>query len=261
MFGVGQTAFNLTAGSASLDAYANNITDGTASGNNYTAISVTGSPSIDVGQNWWGSHSTPPAGIPSGDWDKRLGAMVASWADGINSASLSGAGLSGGTGTAVIVQFPDPAAVSDAPFGVGVNGYYNDMCSPYYDFFVRNASGTFTVTVPVDSNSGCDNNVLDPGKLFYIPSASNCDAPDNGDCWQLITATTVTPTLQLSNLTPSDLGGTHFVAGSQAEGADPTIVSLQSFQAKDNQTIFLLIALFGLLLGATAVFIKKQRTA
>jgi hypothetical protein len=225
------TAFEQTSGT--LIAYANNIAGYT------TALNATGGSS-NLAHNWWGKYSDPiPPGLDVNSWDARLGAPVVSWTDGDGTAVLGAAQLTGGSGTAVIVSH----GRANWPFGVGIIGSANMMCSDYYDFFTVNGGGTWSLEVPVDNTAAGNLNTLAGLRLFWIPDILDCNTPNNSACWDLVTGVTANgQNLVASNLTEVDLGGTPFVAG-DSDGFDPTAITLQSVRvaAKDNPIWLLLL--------------------
>ncbi len=207
--GANQTSAFTANGSASITAYANNFSNITGSYNG------TGTPAI--GHNYWGTSAADaatPAGMPVSEWPKRLGAPIQNWGDGEGSAAVTSASLSGGTGTAVIVDLG-----TTPPFGNGVSGYSEKMCSPYFDFFLLNGSGTWTASIPVAGGTNCTDNTLTPKRLYTIGEIANCSPSTNGACWIGIlpgSLTTVTNNLVYGGLTSSMLNGTYFVAGSES---------------------------------------------
>lgn len=169
------TVFDLSA--CTFTAYANNISSFA------TARSGAGG-AVNLFHNWWGTNSptqTAPSGLSAADWQARLGAPVNTWADGNSSASLGNANLSGGAGTAVIVSHG--RGLSNAPFGSGIDPDANAMCSDYYDFFTEGGSDNWNVTVPVSDTAVCNDNVLTPGFIYWIPVtttySSECSPADN----------------------------------------------------------------------------------
>ncbi len=245
------TVFNQTGGA--LSAYANNITGWT------TAFSSSGG-TASLGNNWWGTsaYNASDPGLPTGDWDKRLGADIEAWAVGSGSATLGGASVAGGSGTAVAISFG--RSQTNAPFGNGSPPAVNDMCSDFYDFFVRNASGSWTVTVPVDDYASCNTNTRDQDKLGWIFDITHC-ATSDPMCWE--TAPNVGHaghTLFSSNLTPVDLDGTHFVAG-DGVGNDPTAVHMSAMAAGQDFPALLTVAtaLALLLLLGSGLLLRRRR--
>jgi hypothetical protein len=230
-----------------------------------------------VAHNWWGTYVAQPSGVSDADWQARLGAQIVElgghvvWAQGSTSAVLDntvygGAGiatLSGGTGTAVIVNHGH--SYVNAPFG---NVRYDNMCSGYYDFFTVNGSGTWNVSVPVDDTPDCTTQTLELGKLFWIPPdtdyAADCLAPNNENpaCWDLITTGIITAArnITVTGLSASDLGGTQFVAGSDT-GSDPTAVALTGFTATTDRSTAPAVLLLGsaVIASAVVVFITRRR--
>lgn len=255
---VGTTAVTQSGGT--LLAYANNFTG-------YgTPLSRTGG-TAHVAHNWWGTYATQPANVSNADWQARLGAPLVVlggnvvWATGSGSAELESATLSGGTGTAVIVNHGH--SYSDAPFG---NVRYDNMCSSYYDFFTVNGSGPWAVSVPVDDTPECTAQTLEPGKIFWIPPgtdyAADCLVPNNENpaCWDLITTNIITAerNITVTGLSASDLGGTQFVAGS-ATGSDPTAVTLRGLTATTDRSTTPAALIFGGTVLATAVVVVVLR--
>ncbi|MFZ0546607.1 MAG: PQQ-dependent sugar dehydrogenase [Candidatus Promineifilaceae bacterium] len=225
-----------------LIAYANNIETYT------TAVNATGG-SRSLAHNWWGTYSDPaPPGLAAPDWAARLGAPVVSWADGDGAAVLGAAQLTGGGGTAVIVNH----GRSNWPFGVGITGSVISMCSDYYDFFTVNGSGTWSLEVPVDDDTDCNLNALMALKLYWITDIADCDGPGSTSCWDLIVTniSAVGQNLVVSGLTVSDLGGTPFVSG--ASGI-PTAITLRTARAIPGTDQTWLLLLLGLTFSGLTV--------
>jgi hypothetical protein len=219
VFSVGETC--------SLVAYANNISG--------FSTAVTGAGSWNLEHNWWGvKHGAKPDYLSDAEWDARLGAPVVSWADGTDSALLGEAGLSGGTGLALIVDHGD-----EPPF---ISSSSETMCSDYYDFSVGNgSSGTWEVSVPISVTlSGCAE-VLSGKKLSYVAwDDVNMCATDEANCWGKW------PELQIQDpgsghiltafgAAPQELQGTPFVAGSSG-GTDPTSIFITQMSAGLGRT-------------------------
>ncbi len=243
------TIFNQSGGT--LDAYANNISS-------YSNAYSSSGGTATLGQNYWGTNDPTASdpGLPTGDWGKRLGAAVSSWSEGDNSTSLGSAGLNGGTGTAVIVNHG--RGLSNAPFGNGTAGHGDDTCSDYYDFFVRLASGTWTVQVPVDDNSNCNTNTLAAGALFRITDVSECAPASNTACWDRISGAAANgQNLEIAGLSVSELGGTPMVAGT-SQGNDPTAISLAKFAETSSSNIVLVLIPIGLF-GAILIYQQQKR--
>jgi hypothetical protein len=240
--GAASTVFSISGGS--LSAYANNVNP--AGG---AAFASTGG-AADLGQNWWGSFSTQPGGLPTGDWDLRLGALVVTWADGTNSASLNGAALTGGSGTAVIVGHDR----SNPPFNNGITPFVNSMCGEYYNFFVRNGSGTWTVGLPVDNSLACNTNVRDTGLSYKITDITECTPATNPSCWdKIITGVSVNgQTIFAAGFSTAALNGMEFVVGSNT-GSDPTVVTLRSLSATSSEFTAGLLA--AVILAAAAMLV------
>ncbi len=225
-----------------LTAYANNIT-------NFTTGVITTGGTYNIRHNWWGKYSDPaPSGVNATDWQARLGAPVDTWADGNNGTALGNANLNGGTGTAVIVSHGRIAA--NAPFGNAIAPY---LCSDYYDFFTANASGTWTVTVPIDNTADCNSQVRDPGKVFWIPYP----LPDPAH-WAPVTTNIITRSqvIAVVNLAPTDLGGTPFVAGL---GSNPTAITLIDFSAASTSTNYVLLIVLPIVLASIIVGLRVRR--
>ena len=222
--------------SATFKAYANNILTYT------TAFTGSVAPVPAIGHNYWGTNNptgTAPTDMPGGEWPKRLGAPVSSWADGAagpTGAVLGSASLKDGTSGTVVVVSHGRGSLSNVPFGNGSTPYAVQTCSDYYDFFTVGGTGTFTAIVPVDNNTNCNNNTLALKKVFWVTSLAACSSSTpKSQCWNLISSGTsvVTQTIQISGLTNTDLGGTPIVAGDPA-GLDPTAVTLVNFRAVET---------------------------
>ncbi len=250
------TAFDQTSGT--LTAYANSIT-------NYTAALNPGGGTRNLRHNWWGyANGSAPNGLaPDTDWQARLAAPILIWTEGNNGATLGDASLAGGTGTAVIVDHG--RSFVNAPFGNTIFDY-NSMCSDYYDFFTVNGSGTWNISVPVDlSAEGCLTQTLEPGKIYWIPPNTDygleCTPYDNKACWDPITTNVITggQNITVTGLTPAQLGGTQFVAGSII-GSDPTAVAIVALIATvDRSATPAGVILAGALIAAVGIVLIIRR--
>ena len=222
------TVFDIANGN--LVAYANNITNFGDAG----LTSAVGG-TFNARHNWWGAHTVKPTGVDDDSWRYRLGAPVESWSDGSGSAALAGATLSGGSGTAVIVNHG--RLLAKAPFSNGVDPYASQTCSAYYDFFTMGGSGEWSVTVPVDDTAGCNTNTLAKSRLYWIPAITSCDGDATPSCWaNPVTIAIAEQNLVASGLSTDMLDGTPFVAGDSSGGLDPTgavptAIFLASFSA------------------------------
>ncbi|MFO7681244.1 MAG: hypothetical protein R6X34_14445, partial [Chloroflexota bacterium] len=228
------TVFNLNGGV--LTAYANNIT-------NFTSGVSNSGGALNARHNWWGAIA--PTGVnDTNAYDYRLGAAVNNWGEGtLGSASLTTAT---GSGTGVIVSHG--RGLANVPFGKGSDPYASAMCSDYYDFFVLNGSGDWTVSVPTDAGTECEQTRAHRALYQFTLTG---DRPDTdcvgGACWwNEPTAVSLTGNnLEVTVAADAILQGTPFVAGDNTPlSNDPTAVSLSSFShAKDGRW------------GITAVFI------
>ena len=196
-----ETAIQQTDGM--IEAYANNIAD---YGIAYSQ-SISGTANLE--NNFWGVAigETPPAGsgVPQLAWDARLGANVVDWSETssrLGRTKLGDAELasSSNTGNPVIVSYG--RSLTNAPFDTPLNTASSSLCSDYYEYFVRGtpADGTtWTVSVPVDSNSECQADVLSQqrhdgseqhGRLHHAGQCSllgfgNGDRLARGSCSQI----------------------------------------------------------------------------
>jgi len=252
------TALSVSGGT--LTAYANNITS-------YATAAAVSAGTLNASHNWWGEASRDPAasaptGLDGTAWAARLGSAVSSWADGVNSASLGSAALSGGTGTAAIVSFGRAASAAAAPFGSGVAGQVDTSCSDYYDFFVSSGStGSWTLNVPVDNNAGCNSNTLATNRLYLITAIAECTPAGNVQCWDPAAGATHSgQNLVLSAQTSAALGGTNIVAGN-ATGADPTVLGLQRVSGRSATLpwIFMFGIIFSMILGLGRMLILHKK--
>ena len=252
------TVFNQV-GAGALTTYANNISGFT------TAYSGAGTPKI--GHNFWGTNNptaAAPAGMPSAEWGKRLGAPMTAWADGSPSATMGSASLTGGTGTAVIVSTGRAATPAAAPFGNGVAGYVDQTCSEFYDFFTIGGGGTWSVTLPVDNNTNCNTNTRDQKRVYWIPPSTlgECTPADSSACWDLIPSSRVTISGQnvvVANVTVAELGATPFVAGNPAGGSPTALkVSLLGAGTAGAGNLWPVPVVFGLV-GLT-LFVRRRRS-
>ncbi len=196
--------------SGTLIAYANNA-------DKFDTVLDSADGTANLRHNWWGRYDgAVPAGLDAAAWAARLGAPIQNWAEGSNSATLGGAQLSGGSGTAVIISH----GRTNAPFGQPIAADVADLCSDYYDFFIVGGSGTWQVAVPVDDNPDCNQRVRDEMRLYWIENIADCATPGSSICWDLRTAVTISgQNLVTTGLSVADLGGTPFVAGDVAETA------------------------------------------
>jgi len=248
----GQTVF-AQSGSGVMSAYANNISN--------IGQALTGSGNLK--QNWWGSYSAQPTGLPAADWAARLAAPVVSWADGAGSASMAGLGVtSNGTAssvTAVIVNHGRSAP----PFGNGVVPFVNSMCGEYVDFFVRGTTGTWQVSLTVDNNADCNQNVRDAHLVYRITNIAECAVQTDVRCWDPIPANVSAngQVLRVSFLSAADLGGTQFVVGS-SEGTDPTVIELRSLTGASAKNTWVAAGLLAISLTAGGVvwFTRRKRS-
>ncbi len=247
----GQTAFTVGA-SGNLDAYANNV-----SGLG-TALSSAGT--ANLGHNWWGSYASQPTGLSAGDWAVRLGAPVVSYADGTNSATLNGATLSNGFGTAVIVSH----GRSNPPFGNGITPFINSMCGEYFDFFVRNATGTWTVAQTVDNSAACNLNARDQGLVYHIANIGDCATASDTACWdKVVSGVSVGgQVIYAAGFSTAQLQGSQFVVGSST-GTDPTAIVLRDLNATPDLTPWPLILAAVVVVAAMLALslILRRRTA
>lgn len=236
-------------------AYANNITNFT------TGVNNTGG-TLNGRHNWWGTHASQPTGVDNDSWAYRLGAPVASWGEGtLGAASLTAAG---GSGTGVIVSHG--RGLANVPFGKGNDPYASAMCSDYYDFFVLNAAGNWTVSVPTDAGAGCDDTRTN---LALYQFALTSDQPDTacvgGACWEPPTGVSLSGNnLQVTVDADAILQGTPFVAGDSTPlSNDPTAVTLQSFSTHTtapNALITTTLLLITILAG-WAILRKRNHTS
>ncbi len=243
-------------GAGSLTAYANNISGFTNA--------FTGGGTPNIGHNYWGTRdpaAAAPAGMPLAAWAQRLGAPVSSWSEGSGSATLGTASLSGGAGTAVIVSMGRAASAANAPFGNGVAGHVDAMCSDFYDYFTIGGSGTWALALPVDAApAGCTTNTLLASHLYRINDLSQCSPAGNTTCWTLAPGvSTIGSNLTLAGLSTADLGGTPFVAG-DSFGVDPTAVQLSGLRAGGPGAWLLGLAagLLAALLGGLALLRRRE---
>ena len=251
------TVFNQV-GAGALTAYANNISSFT------TAYTGAGAPNI--GHNFWGTNdptAPAPAGMPPAEWGKRLGAPLTAWADGSPTATMGGASLTGGTGTAVIVSTGRAATPAAAPFGNGVAGHVDQTCSEFYDFFTIDGGGTWTVSVPVDDNASCNTTTRDQKRIFWIPpgTLAQCTPADSTTCWDLISSSVSIngQNLEVANVTVADLGATPFVAGNPT-GGSPTALRLDRLAAQtDGAAILWPVSVVSGLVGLT-LFVRRRRS-
>ena len=240
------TLFSL-ADNTNLTAYANHLLAGTTAGLPGSAAT------LNARHNWWGTYATMPTGVDADSWQYRLGASITAWGVGTEGdASLVAAG---GSGTGVIVNHG--RGLANVPFGAGIAPYADEMCSDYYDFFVVNPSGNWTVSVPTDGTAACDN-TRTSGALYQF--ALDGTAPDTacvgGACWQVPTGVALAGNnLAVTVAADVILQGTPFVAGDATPDSNkPTAVVLSSWQVTPSMVGVPLWVWFLLILGGfTAV--------
>jgi len=242
-------------------AYANNITGNNGGG---FQASVVGLAASEAAKNWWGSHSNPAVG-PTTDgstsyaaaWTARLGADVDSWAAGVGSVSLGNAALSGGgANTGVIISFGRGSF--NAPFENGVPPYVNASCSDFYDFYTLGGA-SWTVQLPVDTTTGCIDNVRNAEVAYYIADKGDCTTPNNPSCWDGIPKSQITVSGNNLLITGLDLSGTHIVAGDET-GADPTVIRLETLDATSarNQWLSVVLLAVAIALGGSGLYLVRK---
>jgi hypothetical protein len=219
--------FSTTSDSNVLTAYANNIT-------NFDDAGLNGAQGdINARHNWWGTHDSLPLGVDNDSWNYRLGAARSSWGEGaLGSASLTSAG---GSGTGIIVSHR--RGLANVPFGKGNDPYASATCSDYYDFFVLNANGNWTVHVPIDADVACDDAWANHALYqFTLSGTMPNTACVGGACWEPPTGVAANGrSLEVTLDATTDLLGTPFVAGDNTpDSNDPTAVSLSTFSASTN---------------------------
>jgi CSLREA domain-containing protein len=166
-------------GTGKLNAYANNIT------NFVTALSREGG-TFNGQHNWWGRASGPaPDGLEIDIWVQRLYAPVIEWAAGLGETTLGEASLNGGSGVSVIVSHP--RNTFDSPYAeeTDTQQLSSLTCSPFYDFFVVEGSGLWTVQVPVDDTPECAT-VLDKRQISWYAEPERCFEISSQECWELV---------------------------------------------------------------------------
>ena len=262
------TNYGFTVAGGSAVAYANNF-----SGNNGGGFQAYVQDLNDAAKNWWGSYSNSSVG-PTTDntnsyaagWDARLGSDVEDWESGNGSATLGNAAMSGGSGTAVIIDLG--RASSNAPFGNGVPPYVNQACSPFYDFYdLDGGTETWTVQLPIDTSTDCVSNVRNNEVAFYIPAGTydtDCNTANNPACWDRIDASAITVDGDnlLISMSGNDLSGTHIVGGDSSGAYDPTLITLESVSASSSSNPWvpfgLLVASVALVSGMVAYLRKRE---
>jgi hypothetical protein len=146
---------------------------------------LSGGGDVDARHNWWGSNT--PVGLGTVDYDSRLGAPVADWAEGsAGDVTLGNASLDSANdlGTAVIVSHGRGADAS--PFdSLGISNGAN-VCSDYYAFFmVIPGSGDYTINITVDDTPECrtspNSPLLKNGLYYYDRTVSGCNP--GSSCW------------------------------------------------------------------------------
>jgi hypothetical protein len=241
--------FDMPNASGDLTAYANNVT-------NFTDAGLTSAAgTFNARHNWWGTHSAQPTGVDNDSWAYRLGAPVSGWGEGtLGDAALTTAG---GSGTGIIVSHG--RGLANVPFGKGEDPHASDMCSDYYDFFVLNPGGDWTVSVPTDARAECDATRTDGSLYQFVLSGDQPDAAcDGGDCWNLPSGVTLSgDQLEVTVSAVSILQGTPFVAGDASlDSTDPTAITLDAFGASPAWTW---APIAGLLVGVLGMVILRRK--
>lgn len=196
-------------GTGKLNAYANNIT------NFVTALSREGG-TFNGQHNWWGRSSGPaPDGLEIDIWAQRLYAPVIEWSAGLGETTLGEANLNGGSGVAVIVSHPRDTF--DSPYAEKAGPPFSSLtCSPFYDFFVVEGSGLWTVQVPVDDTPECAT-VLDKRQISWYAEPERCFEISSQECWELVPPETIVAVegrrVVVSDLDTEELATSIIVAG------------------------------------------------
>jgi hypothetical protein len=227
-------------------AYANNIVNHTLA-----TLSYSGSGQRLIGHNWWGNYNVILDGLTNEEWSHRLGAPVIAWVDAYGNANLlnghgpgpdyenpplSEASLVSTTSSDIPVIISHGRNPDSAPFGNHITPDSENLCSDYYDFFVidSNTTSGWTLTLPIDDDPDCINDVLNPKNLLRITDVSQCATPPAPTCWSFVPDNTITISgqkLVIANLTTAQLGGTPFVAGPKLA---PTNTTLTTISAQTN---------------------------
>ena len=205
----------------SLIAFGNNI---------YNYQPFSGSGTVDLRHNYWGASQRSalqvrPATLSKSDWNHRLGAPVVSFLDGELEVQLLNARVSGENGLLAIVDHGRPTVPDDAPFGATTTGQLADLCSNFYDIFVRDGSGTYQVELTADDDVRCLTTIANK-RIYYIPDIDQCAT---GACWQPFPPERIVADGQkatLVGLNSAELSGTPFVIGDPGAtigGAVPTV--------------------------------------
>ncbi len=236
-----------------LLAYANNILSFNDAGLTSMAGTVNGR------HNWWGTHSSQPAGADDGSWSFRLGAPVGSWADGATSITLADALAGGnaafsGAGTLVIVNHG-----GGVPFDKGIPADTDaNRCADYYDFFVIDGIGSYNLSIPV--HNSCTAADIDDKLFQFALDGDNIPdptcSPDTA-CWNRIAATR-TGNLLTAVVDETDVLGTPFAAPSRNNN-DPTAVSLSSFSAANHDGWGITAVFVILIFSVTGLLIIRRR--
>ncbi len=226
------TAFRVST-TGDLYAYANGITNFT------TGIDDPGA-ALNARHNWWGTYSVRPGGVNDDSWNYRLGAPVETWGiDTLGDAALISAG---GSGQGIIISHGYGA--DRAPFGQTALPYGSVLCSDYYDYFVLNAAGVWTVRVPLDTAVvGCDAQDLTLYRFASTGGGWPNTSCSGADCWQtppgvIRNGDTLEVTLDAGTI----LQGTPFVA---SNGMANLVVSKTNFRTtvRPGETLAYLITI------------------
>jgi hypothetical protein len=135
------------------------------------------------------------------------------------------------------------------------------MCSDYYDFFVINASGNWTVSVPTDAVAACDPTRTSGALYQFALTGTQPDAGcAGGACWNAPAGVSLSGNnLEVTVDAAAILQGTPFVAGDNTpDSNDPTAVTLQSITATAVAPLLLIILLIvGLTAGSLALLRRR----
>lgn len=237
----GSQAFTVANG-ATLTAYANNI----------TALNTPVAGTGNFAHNWWGSYLIQPGGVTgdssSGDWSKRLGAVVDSY--GLGTLGQARVTLLDGTIDYNAVIVSHGREEFRAPFGQATSNDGNTQCSDYYDIFVVGSpSGQRLVSIPIDSRSACTP-IYDAKALFMFDIGVKPDgrgwetctthgtAYSSPSCWYSLPDATQTANEQGRRLRVTlpveSLQYTPFVSANE-NLLDPTAILLHNLRVSSQQ--------------------------
>jgi hypothetical protein len=213
-----------------LNAFANNVNTNTS----LNAATNIGGDNVKC--NYWNSYNIGDAA----QYEKRLGAPVSTYIEGVGALTLGRADLTAGTGSRVIVNM----GRSTPPFNNGTVLGLGAQTSDFFAFCLsRNGSALGTVSVTSDNvAAGATGH-----RLYRIDDTTECSPSTNMACWDHTGATSAGGAVSAA-LVPTVSTEGQYVIGNQV---DPTAVTLRDLNATTAVTPWPLI--LAAVLGAAAL--------